>query len=91
MMVVVPVAVVIVIMVVPILLSVPATLMFIPPSVVGVPTLFASFVKIMTSSLGLSALRPIVSNGLVKSVIGARNPTLAIALIGMQHWGGGQH
>jgi hypothetical protein len=82
---------VIVIVVVPILLSVPAMLMFIPPSVVGVPTLFASFVEVMTSSFGLSALPPMVLNGLVKSVIGARNPALAIALIGMQPWRGGQH
>jgi hypothetical protein len=61
----------IVIVVIPIAFRVPATLVFIPPSVIAVPASFARFAQFMTRVCSLPAPIAMPCHGLVQFVIRA--------------------
>ncbi len=74
----------VVIVVIPIAFRVPATLVFIPPSMVAVPAAFSRFAQFMPRVCSLPAPIAKPCNGSVQSVIRARNAALAVAFVGAQ-------
>ncbi len=74
----------IVVMVVPVVFGTPATLVFIPPAVIALPAIFASFVKVAARMICLTAIAAVMLNGLVQAMIGFRDTPLAIVGIGAQ-------
>ena len=90
-------AVTVVIVVIPIAFRVPATLVFIPPSMVAVPAALPRFAQFMARVCSLPAPIAKPCNGSVQSVIRARNAALAIVFVGAQkghcreHQKAGQH
>ena len=72
----------VVVVVIPIAFGVPAALVFVPPSVVGIPTALTGFVEFIPGAFGLPALPAVAGYGLVQSMIGARYPALAIVVVG---------
>jgi hypothetical protein len=91
------VAVAVVIVVIPITFRVPATLVFIPPSMVAVPAALPRFAQFMARVCSLPAPIAKPCNGLIESVICARDAALAIMFVGTQerhcseHQKAGQH
>ena len=71
------------VVVVPISIRMPAMLMFIPPSMVGIPAMLTCFVQIVAPLLSLLALVAVMLNSFVKSVVSSRDASLAI-VIGIQ-------
>jgi hypothetical protein len=82
--VVVVVAIAVVIVVIPIAFRMPATLVFIPPSMSGAPAVLPRFAEFMTPAFGLPAPIAMVRNGVVQPVVRARNAALAIVVISAQ-------
>jgi len=78
------VTIAVVIVVIPIAFRVPATLVFIPPSMVAVPAALPRFAQFMARVCSLPAPIAKPCNGSVQSVIRARNAALAIAFVGTQ-------
>ena len=72
----------VVIVVIPIAFGVPATLMFIPPSMVAVPAALPRIAQFPTRALGLPALEAMPCHGLVQFVVRACNAPLAIVFVG---------
>jgi hypothetical protein len=81
----------VVIVIIPIAFRVPATLVFIPPSMVAVPAALPRFAQFMTRVCSLPAPIAKPCNGSVQSVIRARNAPLAIVFVGAQKRHGGEH
>ena len=77
-------AVTVVIVVIPIAFRVPATLVFIPPSMVAVPAALPRFAQFMARVCSLPAPIAKPCNGSVQSMISARNAPLAIVFVGAQ-------
>jgi hypothetical protein len=69
----------------------PATLVFIPPSMSGVPAVLPRFAEFMTPGFGLPAPVAIMINGCVQPVVRARDAALAIVVIGAQKRRSGEH
>jgi hypothetical protein len=80
---------VVVIVIIPIPLGVPAVLIFIPPSMVGLPAGLARCVQFVAPMLSLFALRTVVLDGFVQLVISSGDAPLAI--VGAQNWGSSTH
>jgi hypothetical protein len=78
------VTVAVVIVVIPIAFRVPATLVFIPPSMVAVPAALPRFAQFMARALGLPALVAMPRNGGVQPVVRTRNAALAVVFVGAQ-------
>jgi hypothetical protein len=74
------IAVVIMVVVVPITIRMPAMLVFIPPSMVGIPAALTRFVQIVAPVLSLLALVAVMLNSFVKSVVGFRDASLAVVI-----------
>jgi hypothetical protein len=68
------------VVVVPVVFGMPATLVFIPPAVIALPTIFASFVKVAARMVCLTAIAAMMLNGLVQAMIGLSDTPLAIAI-----------
>lgn len=85
------VAVVIVIVVIPIPFRMPAMLVFIPPSMIGVPATLACFPQFTTGVVGLWALVTVTRHGLVEFMVSVRNAALAIVVVGAQKRRCGEH
>jgi hypothetical protein len=91
------VVIAIVIVVIPIAFRVPATLVFVPPSMVAVPAALPRFAQFMACVCSLPAPIAMPCNGLIESVIRACNAPLAIVFVGAQkghcreHQKAGQH
>jgi len=85
------VTVAVVIVVIPIAFRVPATLVFIPPSMVAVPAALPRFAQFMARVCSLPAPIAKPCNGSVQSVIRARDAALAIMFVGAQKRHGGEH
>lgn len=81
----------VVIVIIPIAFRVPATLMFIPPSMVAVPAALPRFAQFMARVCRLPAPIAMPGNGLIESVICARDAALAIVFVGAQKRHGGEH
>ena len=81
----------VVIVIIPIAFRVPTTIVFIPPSVVDVPAAFPRFAQFMPRVCCLPAPIAMPCNGLIESVICARDAALAIVLVGAQKRHGGEH
>jgi hypothetical protein len=78
------VVIAIVIVVIPIAFRVPATLVFVPPSMVAVPAALPRFAQFMACVCSLPAPIAMPCNGLIESVIRACNAPLAIVFVGAQ-------
>jgi hypothetical protein len=74
------IAVVIMVVVVPITIRMPAMLVFIPPSMVGIPAVLTRFVQIVAPVLSLLTLVAVMLDSFVKSVLGFRDAPLAIVI-----------
>lgn len=81
----------VVIVIIPIAFRAPAMLMFIPPSMIGVPAALPRFVEFMTPAFGLLAPVAMVLNGFVEPVVRARDAALAIVAISPQSRHCGEH
>jgi hypothetical protein len=82
------VVVAVVVVIIPIVFRMPAMLMFIPPSMTGVPAALPRFVEFMTPAFCLLAPIAMMLNGFVQPVVRARNAALAIVAIGTQRRSG---
>jgi hypothetical protein len=80
-----------VIVVIPIAFRMPATLVFIPPSMSGVPAVLPRFAEFMTPAFGLVAPVAMTFYGFVQPVVRARYAALAIVVIGAQKRRSGEH
>jgi len=85
------ISVVIVIVVIPIAFRVPATLVFIPPSMDAGPAVLPRLTQFPTRVLGLPALESMPGNGLVQLVVRARHAALAIVFVGAHQRHCGEH
>jgi hypothetical protein len=85
------VTIAVVIVVIPIAVRVPATLVFIPPSMVAVPAALPRFAQFMARVCSLPAPIAKPCNGSVQSVVRARNSPLAIAFVGAHQRHRGEH
>jgi hypothetical protein len=74
----------VVIVVIPIAFRVPATLVFVPPSMVAGPAALPRFAQFPTRVCSLPAPIAMPCNGLIESVIRACNAPLAIVFVGTQ-------
>lgn len=81
----------IVVVVIPIAIRMPATFVFIPPSMTGAPAALPRFVQLVARAIGLPTLVAVVLDGFVQLVIGVRNASLAIVAIGPQRRRAGEH
>lgn len=72
------------VVVIPIAIRAPAMSVLIPPSVIAVPAALPRRSKLATPVFGLSALVAVMFDRFVQFVIGFRNPSLAIVVIGAQ-------
>ena len=81
----------IVIVVIPIAFRVPATLVFIPPSMDAGPAVLPRFTQFPTRVLGLPALESMPGNGLVQPVVRACYAALAIVFVGAHQRHCGEH
>jgi hypothetical protein len=77
-------AVTIMVVVIPIAIRVPAMSVFIPPPMIPVPAALPHCSQLATPLFGLSALVAVMFDRFVQFVIGFRNPSLAIVVIGPQ-------
>jgi hypothetical protein len=78
------VTIAVVIVVIPIALGVPATLVFVPPSMVAGPAALPRFAQFMARMCSLPAPIAMPCHGLIESVICARDAALAIMFVGTQ-------
>ncbi len=83
-----PIACAIMVVVVPILLVMPTMSILIPPAIVSPPAPLAFLTQFVTRIVCLRALVPIMFNGFVQSVIGARDSALTI-VIRLRPWNRG--
>lgn len=81
----------IVVVVIPVVIRVPAMFVFIPPSMIGAPAALPRFVQLAARAIGLPTLVAMVLDGFVQLVIGVRNASLAIVVIGPQLRRAGEH
>jgi hypothetical protein len=70
----------VVIVVVPITIRMPAMLVFIPPSMVGIPAALTRFVQIVAPVLSLLTLVAVMLDSFVKFVLGLRDASLAVVI-----------
>jgi hypothetical protein len=84
------IAVLIMIVVVPIMLGMPSMLVFIPPSMIGLPATLTQFVQIPAAMLSLFTPVAMMLDGFVQSVIGLCDTPLAV-VIRTQTWRTGKH
>ncbi len=85
------VAVPIMVVVIPIAIRMPATPVFVPPSMIGVPAALSLFVQLMAPVFGLLTLVAVMLDGFVQLVISFREASLAIVVIGAQPRRAGKH
>jgi hypothetical protein len=81
------VAIVVVIFISPVAFGVPALGVSIPPSVAIAPAMFASFGEVVTGAVGFGTAIAVVLDSIVKTVVGAINPSLAVVVISAQAGG----
>jgi hypothetical protein len=77
------IAVVIMVVLIPIAIGMPAMLVFVPPSMIGVPAAFARFVQLVAPTFSLLTLIAVMLDRFVKLVIGPGDASLAV-IIGEQ-------
>jgi predicted membrane protein len=83
------VVVAIVVSIVPITFGMPALIMFVPPSVVLIPTVFSSLVQLSPLVVGLAAVAAVFFDRLMQLVFRMLNAaTAAFIVIGMKAWHG---
>lgn len=85
------IAVVIMVVIIPIAIRMPAMPVFIPPSMMTVPAALPLFAQLMAPVFGLPTFVTVMLDGLVQLVIGFRNASLAIVVIGPQVRRAGKH
>jgi hypothetical protein len=85
------IVVAIVVVVIPIVIRMPAMLVLIPPSMTGGPAALPRFVELVARAIGLLTLVAVVLDGFVQLVIGFRNASLAIVVIGPHLRRAGEH
>jgi hypothetical protein len=69
------------VIVIPIAIAVPAVVIFVPPSVIGLPAILSSFLQFVPRVLRLLALPTMVFDGFVNPVIGSHHAILAFPFI----------
>jgi hypothetical protein len=72
----------VVIVVIPIAIGVPAVSVLVPPAMRAAPAIFASFVQIVTGTVGLAAVPAVMLDGFVELVVRAGDATLTIVIVG---------
>ena len=72
----------IVVVIVPIVFAAPAIAFDVPPVVAVLPTIFASFAQFVPRMIGLFALKAVMLNGFVESVVRLDDASLAIISLG---------
>jgi hypothetical protein len=77
------VTVVIMVVLIPIAIRMPAMLVFIPPSMIGVPAVLTCFVQLVAPTFSLLTLIAVMLGRFVQLVIGPRDASLAV-IIGAQ-------
>jgi hypothetical protein len=73
-------AVLVMIMVIPITIRMPAMLVFIPPSMFGIPAALTHFVQLFAPTLSLLTPVAVMLDSFVQSVIGFRDAPLAVVI-----------
>src|SRR5438552_9371747 len=79
-----PTVIAIMIAIVPIVLGSPLVLVLVPPAVPVIPAMLSRFVQLMTRPVRLPALRSVMFNGLMQTMVGPCNAALAVIIVGSQ-------
>ena len=85
------VVIAVVIVVIPIAFRTPAMSVFVPPSTTGVPATLPRFAQFVTPAFRLPAPPAMALNCFVELVVRARNPALAVVVIGAQAGHSSEH